>query len=707
MQEQITGLFTKELYRNERNSYAMFVLESIKEKEIIKTVCAGKIQRVDYNTPVILTGQINIDEKERQVFCFSDYELKEDNIQESVCLLTSFKITGFGKEKALKTAEWFNYGIFNAVEDCKTTQAFEDRCPDDVKKYAKQIYTRVKRILTERELTKEIFSVGDNYPAVTMISKKYGEKALDVLRRNPYKIGFYAGLTFYECEQLAKRYKIPAFSCERTDGILLFAVDDNKKNGNAFMTIEELRKYTDVLQQKTRLHTPFDAVLATAILNDGYVIEDDKIYLKTVYAMEKSLAMNIMRIKNAAKQINEIDWQAVNEIENNEQIQFSVSQKEAFKALASEGIKLITGGPGTGKTTLINSLIKYLKEKYPDAGITMCAPTGRAAQNLAGKTECVAETIHKTLGLKPFSTDDLRVTKKMEDYIYIVDECSMLNLKLADIFFKSLPNHCIVLLVGDKDQLPCIDAGNVFCDLLHSNIEKYILSGVHRQNNDSLISINAELINAGEIALKSGVDFDIMRVNDEETAIRLCMMYTQDKDLQVLTPLSKSATGSRALSGKIQSVKTFQSNAIKVYGDTTYHIGDKVILLNNNYEADYFNGDIGTITEINEDYITILSDDIYDFDTGAKKEIEVENSNLHDVALSYAITIHKSQGGEYDEVIIVLTKSAYKMANRNLLYTAVTRAKKKVTIITQNDLLEQAILQKSPERNSNLCNLLV
>ena len=198
-----------------------------------------------------------------------------------------------------------------------------------------------------------------------------------------------------------------------------------------------------------------------------------------------------------------------------------------------------------------------------------------------------------------------------------------------------------------------------------------------------------------------------MRVSDEETAIRLCMMYTQDKDLQVLTPLSKSATGSKALSGKIQSVKTFQSNAIKVYGDTTYHIGDKVILLNNNYEADYFNGDIGTITGINEDYITILSDDIYDFDTGAKKEIEVENSNLHDVALSYAITIHKSQGGEYDEVVIVLTKSAYRMANRNLLYTAVTRAKKKVTIITQNDLLEQAILQKSPERNSNLCNLLV
>ena len=133
----------------------------------------------------------------------------------------------------------------------------------------------------------------------------------------------------------------------------------------------------------------------------------------------------------------------------------------------------------------------------------------------------------------------------------------------------------------------------------------------------------------------------------------------------------------------------------------------KVILLNNNYEADYFNGDIGTITGINEDYITILSDDIYDFDTGAKKEIEVENSNLHDVALSYAITIHKSQGGEYDEVVIVLTKSAYRMANRNLLYTAVTRAKKKVTIITQNDLLEQAILQKSPERNSNLCNLLI
>ena len=346
---------------------------------------------------------------------------------------------------------------------------------------------------------------------------------------------------------------------------------------------------------------------------------------------------------------------------------------------------------------------KYLEYKHPDIQITLCAPTGRAAQNLAGKTFHVAETVHKTLGLRPYSEKKMRVTKKMTDYVYIIDETSMLDLELADILLHALPTHAIVIFVGDKDQLPSVGVGNVFNDLLDSGIEKYVLSEIHRQNSDSSIVSNATKINKGETDLDfSKSDFDVLYVDSEKTAVDFCLMYTEKDDAQILTPMNKKLTGSFSLSQAIQKTKKFICAGEKTYGDITYHIGDRVILLHNNYEAGYFNGDTGVISNIYSDGLSILLDDVYDEHTGVKKEVDLENGDLKDVTLSYAITIHKSQGGEYNEAVIVLTKSSSGMINRNLLYTAVTRAKKKVTIISQEGLLDMAIQTPAYERNSTL-----
>ena len=425
------------------------------------------------------------------------------------------------------------------------------------------------------------------------------------------------------------------------------------------------------------------------------------------YIYEKNIATNIKRILCSAKSLNKIDMNIIEEIEREKNIKLSDSQLRACQCATSEGIKVITGGPGTGKTTFVDVLIRYFEKLDYKIKISLSAPTGRAAQNLAAKTNHVAQTTHKMMGLRPYQNKDekvLKVTKKMEDYVYIIDETSMLDLELANILFQALPSHSIIIFVGDVDQLPSVGIGNIFKDLLESGIEKYVLTQSHRQKENSTIITNARKVNNGDtqLILKND-DFDVVQVSDENIAINFATMYSSS-NAQLLTCINKKAVGSYNLSHIIQGTKTFDSLLEKTYGNTTYHIGDKVILLHNNYEYDYYNGDVGVISDIFDDHIEIILDDVFDEDTGRKKEVEIINSNLCDVALAYAITIHKSQGGEYDEVVIIVTNSSINMINRNLLYTAITRAKRKVTIITQNGLLEKAITTKAKERHSSLKN---
>lgn len=696
----ISGLYTKELFRNLKTMYTCFILKN----DDTSIICAGEVQKLPFNTPITLTGTFKTDNKGRKTFTITDYEIKDNKSCESVSLLMSLKIEGLTIDRACELSDYFNYSITDIIKSCTKYKNFKDRCPKEFGDVAKDIYVKIKHILNEFELTKEVLCVGGNISNVTALIKLYGKNAIDALKRNPYRSGFYAGFSFYTCEQLAVKYNINAFSDRRAEGILLYGMNNSVKRGDSYVTVEELHKFSDKFQKNKNFFTPFESVLAKAVLNDNFVIHENKIYLKSMYATEENVAANIKRLTKSAKQLERIDKELVNEIEKRSGITFSASQKQAFNALASEGIKVITGGPGSGKTTLVNSIIKYVKTKYPGMGITLCAPTGRAAQNMAAKTNHVAETIHKTLGLRPYSEKEMRVTKKLSSYVYIVDESSMIDLELMDIFIGSVPNHAIVLFVGDKDQLASVGAGNVFNDMLYGGIEKYVLEGTHRQTNGSAIINNALKINRGDISLDlNKSDFDVIYADDEETAANLCVMYTGKEEAQILTPLNeKSLVGARALSKRIQSTKKFICPGKKTYGDITYHIGDKVIMLRNNYEGGYFNGDTGIISNIYDDYISVILDDVYDPITGGKKEIEVNNTNLCDMTLSYAISIHKSQGGEYDEAVVILTKSAQGMVNRNLLYTAVTRAKKKVTIITQDNLLEKAIQTELQLRNSAL-----
>lgn len=699
----ITGLYTKELFRNEKSMFTIFLLKSIDNDE--NTVCKGKIQKLPYNTPVSLNGNYETDKQARTAFVIDSYNIKDNKTTETFNFLSALKINGLTEKKIIEIIDYFNSSVIDVIKSCDTLNRFEQRCPIISAAIAKELYKRVKRLSLEYELTKEILDAGGDYHNVYALTKKYDSSASKILHKNPYKAGYYADFSFYTCEQLAIKYGIDGFSDKRAEGLLLYAMKDSMNNGNSYITTDELRSFTSRFQKNKDFYTPFEATLAKAVLNDNFVIENKKIYLKSIYQMEENIAKNVARISLSAKKLDDIDMSLVKKIENENHICLSESQIRAFRAVATEGVKLITGGPGTGKTTFVNSLIRYLEYKNPNVQITLCAPTGRAAQNLAGKTYHVAETVHKTLGLRPYSEKKMRVTKKLTDYVYIIDETSMLDLELADILLQALPTHAIVIFVGDKDQLPSVSIGNVFNDLLDCGIEKYVLNEVHRQDSNSSIVSNAIKINKGETDLDfSKSDFDVLYVDSEKTAVDFCLMYTEKDDSQILTPMNKKLTGSFCLSQAIQKTKKFTCPGEKTYGDITYHVGDKVILLHNNYEAGYFNGDTGIVSNIYGDGLSILLDDVYDENTGIKKEVDLANGDLKDVTLSYAITIHKSQGGEYNETVIILTKSSAGMINRNLLYTAVTRAKKKVTIISQEGLLNMAIQTPAYVRNSTLSN---
>jgi exodeoxyribonuclease V alpha subunit len=701
----LTGMYTKEIFRNIKSLYTCFILKEIESNKSI--TCVGNIQKLPYNTLINVTGSYKKDNKSRIAFNIDSYEIDTTCNDKSLDFILGLKIPGLNEKKAQILINHFNSNIVSVVKSCVKFKHFYDRCPKEIYPFAKDIYKKIKVMINQYDLSKEVLSVGGDFTNITMLNKRYDKSALSVLKKNPYTASYYAGLSFYAAEQLAIKYKINGFSEKRAEGLLLYAIKESMSQGNTYITINELRDFVKKAQRKQQYYTPFEVVLASTVLNENIVVENSNIYLRTNYMYEKNIATNIKRILCSAKSLNKIDMNIIEEIEREKNIKLSDSQLKACQCAISEGIKVITGGPGTGKTTFVDVLIRYFEKLDYKIKISLSAPTGRAAQNLAAKTNHVAQTTHKMMGLRPYQNKDekvLKVTKKMEDYVYIIDETSMLDLELANILFQALPSHSIIIFVGDVDQLPSVGIGNIFKDLLESGIEKYVLTQSHRQKENSTIITNARKVNNGDtqLILKND-DFDVVQVSDENVAINFATMYS-GSNAQLLTCINKKAVGSYNLSHIIQGTKTFDSLLEKTYGNTTYHIGDKVILLHNNYEYDYYNGDVGVISDIFDDHIEIILDDVFDEDTGRKKEVEIINSNLCDVALAYAITIHKSQGGEYDEVVIIVTNSSINMINRNLLYTAITRAKRKVTIITQNGLLEKAITTKAKERHSSLKN---
>lgn len=708
----LTGFFYSAIWKNEKNGHTIFRLATNKGK----LVCEGKLPKIEYQTPISLDGKFIKRDGENR-FIFRSYDFFEDN-DNSIQVLNSGAYKKLSEKEKKRVVSYFPYGIFATVEQYQTEEKpmkeFLKSVPLKDKEIAEYVFDRTESFLKQKTLFKEIVSCGGTYANMQKIYNKYHKKSMEILRKNPYKVGLYAKMNFSACDILAKRYGYSTLSEIRADGFFFFAMDMVRSRGNCYATKANLKSACDFLNKNSCYEEkiPFLYVLSRATRHQNIYIHQTSnechIYYKKIYETECSVAHNIKRINNSSYKLP-FQEALMSKLEKDEHIQRSPSQQKSCMVLESTGIKIITGGPGTGKTTTINLIIKYCLENYKDMPVCLCAPTGCAAQHLSEKTGLPASTIHYLIGARPCSShrnkendseDKFLVTnRKLQYKIYIIDEFSMTDLNLTSMLLNLIPNDSLVILVGDADQLPSVDCGNVLNDMISSGfVDVYELTDVFRQSSDSNIIENSRRIKAKEKTLKEGADFSILRVNSSENIRLLTLDYYRNAtgEWQILCPTKKYETGSKYLNQVIQNEK--HGKYMKQYGENKYFIGDKVMAMKN-YEGQFFNGECGNVIDIDEDGMAVR------FYNG--EEIYFDNLMLEFLVPANAITIHKSQGNEYANILIVIPENAKHMLTVNLLYTAITRAKQNVTLLSENNTIDEILSHPKKEyRNTGLTEML-
>lgn len=470
--------------------------------------------------------------------------------------------------------------------------------------------------------------------------------------------------------------------------------------------IESSSKLLEIPPELAR--TAIDTEVKESNLVAEQIDDNQVLYLTALHKAEVGVAAHLLRLADGEAPWSIIDVdKAIPWVEGKENIQLSQSQKKAVSLALKYKVLVITGGPGVGKTTLVNSILRIIRAKQ--AEILLCAPTGRAAKRLSESTGLESKTIHRLLEFDPKQFGFKRNRDNpLESDIVVVDEASMIDVVLMNQLLKAIPDSTALLLVGDVDQLPSVGPGAVLSDVISSDILPVVrLTEIFRQAATSKIIINAHRINDGKMPLRDQKQeelsdfYFVPAETPEEISDKLLQVVCERiparfqldavKDIQVLTPMNRGGLGTRSMNIELQKrLNTSGGPQITKFG-WTYGAGDKVLQTVNNYDKEVFNGDIGTISSIDLEE----SELIIEFDG---REVKYDVNELDEISLAYAASIHKSQGSEYPAVVIPLATQHFMMLERNLLYTGVTRGKRLVVIIGQPKALAMAVKNKRSAR---------
>ncbi len=587
-----------------------------------------------------------------------------------------------------------------------------------------QRYEKIIESWIEQKSIREVMvflqSHGVGTAKAVKIYKIYGDAAIEKVTENPYRLARdIHGIGFKTADELAQKLGISENSLIRARAGIHFVLQEFCQQGHCGMPLSDHIQASVVL-----LNIPEDIIehaIRQEVQEQTVIMEEIKqencIFPAKLYHAENGIATHIKRLLLGKLPWGNIEAQkAIPWVENQTGLLLSDSQKLAVIKSLNSKILILTGGPGVGKTTIVNSILNIISTK--ELKITLCAPTGRASKRLSESTGKSAKTIHRLLELKVGNDSNLYDQQRPLDTDFvIVDEASMIDVSLMYQLLKAIPSHAGLLIVGDRDQLPSVGPGSVLNDLIHSHaIPTAILTEIFRQSHTSDIIINAHKINQGISPVsdeedKKQSDFYFIETDSpEKTHDILIKLVTQKipevfkfnpfEDIQVLSPMHKGSLGVRGLNMDLQAILNKSTQKVSRFG-FSFSAGDKVIQTINNYDKDVFNGDIGRIQSIDLEEAVLK----INFDG---KIIEYDFNDLDEIALAYAITIHKSQGSEYPVVIIPLVTQHYIMLERNLLYTAVSRGKKLVVIIGQKKALSIAVKNlKNRERLTRLqCKLL-
>lgn len=735
MNESVTGYIDHVIFRNEENGYTVMILKGVDGEE--ELTCVGTFPVLTMGASVELTGsyiQHPVYGKQFQVSVLIEKMPEDAMAMERY--LGSGAIKGIGAALAARIVRRFGKDTLHIVEEEPERLAEVKGISE---KKAREIAMQVAEKADMRKAMMFLQKYGISLNLGARIYQKYGETVYSVLQENPYRLADdISGIGFKIADEIAYRIGIHTDSDYRIRSGMMYTLLQASRDGHVYLPKEELfQKSSELLgvdssyMEKHLMDLSVDRKLVQKE-KDGEIL----VYPTLYYYLELNTARMLKELDILYPEEPEMMNKQILQIEKETETVLDEMQKKAVTEAACHGLFILTGGPGTGKTTTINAIIRYFEGQ--GAEIRLAAPTGRAAKRMTEATGYEAQTIHRLLELSGMPEDndqnaqavhfERNAENPLEADVIIIDEMSMVDIQLMHSLLQAVIAGTRLILVGDENQLPSVGPGNVLHDIIQSQAFPVIeLTKIFRQASESDIVVNAHKINRGEQILLNNKsrDFFFLKRYDADIIIRVVIALIQEKlpryveakpfDIQVLTPMRKGLLGVEKLNQILQRYLN-PPDAAKKERESMHGLlreGDKVMQIRNNYQMEWeirgrygipiekgigiFNGDTGILRTINEFAETAE----VEFEDGRWAEYSFKQ--LEELELAYAITIHKSQGSEYPAVVIPILSGPKMLLNRNLLYTAVTRARKCVTVVGSEETLREMIRnEKQQQRYSSL-----
>lgn len=709
--DRLTGTVERITYHNEENGFSVLRVRTSESREPVTVV--GIIPAVSSGEIVECKGSWQNNRTHGLQFKADEIAVIPPNTAAGIeKYLASGMVRGIGAFYAKKFVRKFGTGVLDILD--KDPEKLLE-VPGIGRKRLDIITTSWNEQKAVRDIMVFLQSYGVGIARASRIYKTYREEAISKVSENPYRLSIdIDGIGFLTADTIASKLGIAHDSLIRAEAGVRHVLQELAASGHCAIP-------------KPRLVAEASAILAIAepIIEEAIALEtgacnlareligeDEIFYLAPLHRAEERTAAAIAALAQGSPPWKGIEREtAIRQVEEETGLELSSSQKEALAIVLTNKVAVITGGPGVGKTTLVNAILRVIRKKA--SHIALCAPTGRAAKRLSESTGLEAKTIHRLLEFDPISGGFKHGPGNMlKADLVVVDETSMVDIVLMSRLLSALSPKTGLLLVGDADQLPSVGPGAVLTDIISSGFIPVItLTEIFRQAAESQIIVNAHRINRGELPFNTEIDglsdfYIVQALTPEEIHRKLMQLVTSRiperfglhpvREIQVLTPMNRGGLGSRALNAELQKALNGSAEPkISRFG-TVFSPGDKVIQVINNYDKEIFNGDIGSIISIDMEESVLM----VDFD---RHPVRYEFGELDELALAYATSIHKSQGSEYQAVVIPLGLQHFTLLERNLIYTAVTRGKKLVVIVAQPKAL--AIAVKNRKAGSRMTTL--
>ena len=703
----LVGTLEKILYSNFENGFliATFLVENTTKPITVKGIVFNTHER----ETLLLKGCWENHKVYGRQFSIREFMPVEPTSEEGMVRYLSSKVfKGIGEKTAQHIVNKFGKNTFKIIDISPESLS---KVKGVGKKQRKSLLAAWDEQRGLRDVMTFLRGVGISHAYAQRIFAKNGLNSIPLIKTNPYKLTDIEGIGFLTADGIARNLGFDKNSPHRAVAGLLYMLEQQALNGHTCFTRQALLEKTsqeldiklEILESSTQQLLD-DSLLYSEKFQFMNADQEELIFRPRFYKAEQRIAENIYRILNSdAYTVFEGESSLIEEQQRKVGLQLDPAQKEAVEAALKHKVLIITGGPGTGKTTIVRFMLGIMRPRIPSIGLA--APTGRAAKRITETTGSVAYTIHRLLEASNIGFQRGR-ENPLEQELLILDETSMIDTLLMDNFLEAVPSASRLILVGDVDQLPSVGAGSVLLDLIESGTIPVVrLDHIFRQAADSFITVNAHQVRRGKALNFSALghkkdvnqellDFYFIKESNSEKIVEKILLMSTERipqrfeldpmmDIQVLTPMHRGVTGSINLNRKLQERMNPDAKGLE-HREQWFRIGDKVMQQQNDYEKQVFNGDLGRIVNCDSKTKELH----VKFDHGI---VQYQSKELDQLSLAYAITVHKSQGSEYSAVIIPMTTHHYMMLQRNLLYTAITRGKQLVVLIGTEVAISKAV----------------